>query len=39
MKDMFALANIPIEGRNITKHSGKVTLCTILFNSGFDDKN
>ena len=26
------------EGRNITNHSGKVTLCTILFNSGFDDK-
>ena len=30
MKDMFALANIPIEGRNITNHSGKVALCTIL---------
>ena len=26
------------EGRNITKHSGKVTLCTILFDSRFDDK-
>ena len=26
------------EGRNITKHSGKVTLCTVLFNSVFDDK-
>ena len=25
------------EGRNITNHSGKVTLCTILFNSGCDD--
>ena len=26
------------EGRNITNHSGKVTLCTILFNSGFHEK-
>ena len=35
-KNMFA-AKIPVEGRNITNHSGKVTLCTNLFKTGFDD--
>ena len=25
------------EGRNMKNHSGNVTLCTMLFNSGFDD--
>ena len=38
IKDMFSLAKISLLGRNITNHSGKVTLCTNLFNSGFDDK-
>ena len=38
MKQMFTKAAIPLEGRNITNHSGKVTLCTNLFNSGYDDK-
>ena len=35
---MFSLAKLPVEGRNITDHSGKVTLCINLFNTGFDDK-
>ena len=35
---MFELAKIDITGRNISNHSGKLTLCTELFNQGFDDK-
>ena len=38
MKRMFAEANIDITGRNITGHSGKVTLCTRLFNAGFSEQ-
>ena len=38
IKDMFALAKIPLDGRHITNHSGKVTLYSNLFNNGFDDK-
>ena len=37
-KRMFQLAKIDTTGRNISNHSGKVTLCTELFNQGFDDK-
>jgi hypothetical protein len=35
MKDLFQDAGIPLENRNITNHSGKVTCCTTLFNAGF----
>jgi hypothetical protein len=39
MKDLFQAAGIPLENRNITNHSGKVTCCTTLFNAGFSDSN
>ena len=34
---MFELEKIPLEGRRITNHSGKVTMVTNLYNSGFGD--
>ena len=39
MKDLFQAAGIPLENRNITNHSGKVTCCTTLFNAGFSDSS
>jgi hypothetical protein len=38
MKSLFQQAGIPIENRNISNHSGRVTLCTTLFNERFSDK-
>jgi hypothetical protein len=38
MKELFQAAGIPLENRNITNHSGKVTCCTTLFNAGFSLK-
>ena len=35
--NMFNLAKIPVEGRNITNRSDKVTLYANLFNTGLDD--
>ena len=37
-KRMFDKAGISSEGRFISNHSGKVTLCTNLFNSQFSDQ-
>ena len=34
MKELFQAVGIPLENRNITNHSGKVTYTT-LFNAGF----
>ena len=39
MKDLFQAADIPLENRNSTNHSGKVTCCTTLFNAGFSDSS
>jgi hypothetical protein len=39
MKDLFQAAGIPLEYRNITNHSGKVTCCITLFNVGFSDSS
>ena len=39
MKDLFQAAGIPLENRNITNHSVKVTCCTTLFNAGFSDSS
>ena len=39
MKDLFQAAGIPLENRNITNHSGKVTCCTTLFNARFSDSS
>ena len=39
MKDLFQAADIHLENRNITNHSGKVTCCTTLFNAGFSDSS
>ncbi|XP_066290479.1 zinc finger MYM-type protein 2-like [Branchiostoma lanceolatum] len=38
MKTMCASAGIPMEGRNITNHSGKVTCATQMFAAGFDEQ-
>lgn len=38
MKDMFIAAGIDTTGRNIRNHSGKVTLCTNLYSSNFDEQ-
>ena len=38
IKSMFSYAGISTEGRNITNHSGKVTLCTSLYNSGYEEQ-
>ena len=38
MKNMFSYAGISTEGRNISNHSGKVTLCTNVHNSGFEEQ-
>jgi hypothetical protein len=34
MKDLSQAAGIPLENRNITNHSDKVTCCTTLSNKG-----
>ena len=39
MKDLFQAAGIPLENRNITNHSDKVTCCTTLFNARFSDSS
>jgi hypothetical protein len=36
---LFQAADIPVENRNITNHSGKVTCCTTLVNAGFSDSS
>ena len=38
MKSLFIGAGIPIDNRNISNHSGRVTLCTTLFNQRYSDK-
>ena len=38
LKRMYEMAGIDTTDRNISNHSGKVTLCTELFNQGFDDQ-
>lgn len=35
---MYEVAGIDMTDKNISNHSGKVTLCTELFNHGFDDQ-
>lgn len=37
-KKFYEETGISLDGRNITNHSGRVTLCTTLYNSGFNDK-
>lgn len=37
-QEFYEEAGISLYGRNITNHSGRVTLCTTLYNSGFNDK-
>jgi hypothetical protein len=37
-KKFYEDAGISLDGRNITNHSGRVTLCTTLYNSGYNDK-
>ena len=39
MKDLFQAGGIPLDNRNITNHSGKVTCCTTLFNARFSDSS
>ena len=34
---MFKKAEIDVTGRKITGHSGKRTMCSRLFNAGFDE--
>ena len=38
MQAMFSAANIDSTNRKIVDHSGRVSCCTRLYNSGFDDK-
>lgn len=38
MKRFFEQAGIDMSGRKITNHSGRVTLCTTLYNQKFSDK-
>lgn len=38
MKTLFAQADIAIGSRNISNHSGRVTLCSTLYNKRFADK-
>lgn len=38
MKTMFLDAGIDLENRNIRNHSGKVTLCTRLYDKQFDEQ-
>jgi len=38
IQSMFASAMINTDNRRITGHSGKVTLCTRLYNAGFDEQ-
>ena len=38
LKRMYEVAGIDMTDKNISNHSGKVTLCTELFNHGFDDQ-
>ncbi|XP_060572336.1 zinc finger MYM-type protein 3-like [Ruditapes philippinarum] len=38
LKNMFIQAGIPLDNRNISNHSGRVTLCTKLFNKRYSDK-
>jgi integrase len=37
-KRFYGEAGIDTTGRNISKHSGRVTCCTHLYNEGFTDK-
>ena len=37
MKMMFRQARIDITNRHITGHSGKRTMCSKLYNAGFDE--
>ena len=39
MKTLFQEAEISTEGRNISNHSTRVTLCTTLFNDKFSEKS
>ena len=39
MSKMFKDANINTGGRRITGHSGRVTMCTTLFNNGFSENS
>lgn len=38
MKNLYQQAEIPLDGRTISNHSGRVTLCTTLFNERYNDK-
>ena len=38
MQAMFSGADIDSTNRKIVNHSGRVSCCTGLYNSGFDDK-
>jgi len=38
MQSMFTAADIDATNRKIVNHSGRVSCCTRLYNSGFDDK-
>ena len=37
MRRMFLAAGIDLTSRRITGHSGKRTMCSKLYNAGFDD--
>jgi len=39
MQAMFKAAKIDTNGRKITGHSGRVTMCTTLFNNGFSESS
>ena len=39
LPDMYKKADINTTGRKITGHSGRVTMCTTLFNAGYQEKD